>query len=142
MAEGHGVIEDVAAEIGFTATIKLMVWFGNRTIAIPTQATENHPIAVVIGVKAMARLCAFCGDSPLYVPALTRLDAEHRDQFIALLIAKGISTKTIGDIVELTERRVQQKRRDLERTGLLPLVLSGEIGAKWGNNRDEGAGYA
>lgn len=127
----NGLIEDIAAEVGFTAACKLIDWFGNRVIMIPVRPDPKHPIGIVIGLSAMARLCAVWGGTPIYIQAPSRRDSEHRDQLIAVLLAKGIGTKTVGEIVGLTDRRIQQKRYELERSGLLPLILSGEVGARW-----------
>lgn len=125
------LIEDIAAEVGFTAACKLIEWFGNRTIRIPKEPSRDHPIAVVIGTSALARLCAIWGDENIYIQSPTRMDLEQRAQLIAALLARGVSEKTVAEIVGLTKRRVQQMRRSLEQRGLLPLILSGEVGARW-----------
>lgn len=125
---GNGVIEDIAAEIGFTAASKLIVWFGGRTMLIPSSPTPDNAILKVIGDSPMRRLCEVWGGSHLYVPLPTRFDAQERDQIIAKLIISGVSVKVIAEAFAISESLVNRKRRQFEREGLLPLILAGEAG--------------
>ncbi len=126
----NGVMEDIAAEIGFTAANRLIMWFGGRQVSIPAQPSEDHPVAVVIGLRSLERLRQAFGPCSVFIPAGKHDDVELRDREIAALIAAGKGTRCIADAIGISESCVQKRRRHLEQTGLLPLVLTGKIGAK------------
>lgn len=119
----HGILEDIGAEIGFTACCLLVDWFGGRTLYVPDKASEGHDIAKVIGVKAMGLLCRAYGSSIIDLPIDYQRELIRRDRLIAALLGRGAGTKEVARIAALTERQVANIRRRLEADGLLPLIL-------------------
>ena len=113
-------MEDVAAVIGYTATTRLVNWFGGRQIYVPARATPEHPIAQAIGEVAFARLVQEFGCEILRIP-FDELD--RRDRIIADLVMLGKGSREIAEKTGLTERRVQQIRKRLEDSGILPLLI-------------------
>lgn len=124
----HGVLEDISAEIGYTATNALVDWFGGANLHIPTEADPEHAIAKVIGLPGFKRLVklydGYVGNQRLlWVPFGYQRDADRRDRMIAVLFANGYGSKAIADIAQMTERHVQKVRKRVEEQGLLPLIL-------------------
>lgn len=120
-------LDDLAAIVGFSATVRFSMWFGARgnkyNTYIPNQVNEGHVISKLIGVPAMRRLVDEFGGEHLSVPSLHGAFIEGRNALIRDRLLAGIGTKIIAEETGLTERRVQQIRRELETMGLLPLVL-------------------
>lgn len=122
----NGTLEDIGAELGFTATTALVAWFGGANLHVPETVSELHPIARVIGVKPFERLVASWGSESLWIPEAGATDErDRRDRRIAEMVLAGKGTKAIGEATGLTERRVQQIRVRLEAIGILPFVLKG-----------------
>lgn len=119
----NGILEDIGAEIGFTATCRLVDWFGGRSLFVPDQASEEHLLAKTIGFKAMHRLCLAFGGQTINLPLDHQRELLRRDKLIAALLAQGTGTKDVARIAMLTERQVQNIRRKLEEDGLLPLII-------------------
>lgn len=122
----HGVLEDIGAEIGYTATCSLVDWFGGRTLYIPESFDDSHDIARVIGARAFARLVRMADSFDgrlICLPIDFQRELLRRDRLICALIARGAGTKEVAKVAIITERQVQNIRRRLEADGLLPLVL-------------------
>lgn len=126
----HGMLEDVAAEIGFTAATALVDWFGGfGQIAIPMTATDDHPIANVIGMAAFKRLVkCYEGLEPherfLWMNNGENREIARRDRLIAVLVAVGgLGSKQIATIVGMSESSVRFSQLRVERLGILPMLL-------------------
>lgn len=103
-------------EIGFTATCVLTAWYGGRSVYVPTSASEDHVLALLVGMPALRRLIAFCDemDSPdrvLCMPVSPMVYAQkvRRDlRVVELMRRKGASAEMVAGNTGLTVRRVQQ----------------------------------
>ena len=110
--------------VGFTGTTRLSAWFGGANLYIPEVADPNHPIARLIGTSAFKALVRAFGRKTIYLPHYgVREEVDKRNQLIATLLGEGKGTKAIAGETGLTERRVQQLRFTLEKSGLIPYVL-------------------
>lgn len=118
-------LDDVAAVIGFTATLRLVAWYGdtNAQVYVPETAGEEHDFARLIGIAAFRRLVGEWGGEHLALPTLDAYEEDCRNRRVKLLLERSLSPREIGRIVGLGERRVQQIRRTLEDAGFLPLIL-------------------
>lgn len=130
MSKKHGMLEDVAAEIGFTAATAMVDWFGGfGQIYVPTEATEDHPFAKVIGMPAFKRLVAmFEGVEPtkrfVWMNNGDNRETARRDRLIACLIAAGgLGSKQIAAITGMAESSVRFSQLRVERLGILPMLL-------------------
>jgi hypothetical protein len=123
----HGLLEDIGAEIGFTATNALVDWFGGANLHIPVEATEDHPIAKVIGMPAFKRLVKMFGgngtERVIWIPWDYQREMDRRERLIAVLYEFGMGTKKIAWLTGMSERHVQHSRYRLEEMGLLPMIL-------------------
>jgi hypothetical protein len=121
--KSNGVLEDVSAEIGYTATSLLVAWFGGANLYIPAAADENHPVSRLIGHAAFRRLVAAYGSETLWIPGGHLEAMDRRDRLIAERLARGAGTREIAAEFGITERRVQQLRIHVESKGLIPMIL-------------------
>lgn len=129
MRNKNTTLDDLAAIVGFTATVKLSMWFGSKThnLYVPQVATEDHLLAKLIGLSAMRRLVMEFGGGFLSVPGLHGVFVEGRNSLIRDRLLAGVGTREIAAETGLTERRVLQLRREFEHMGLLPLIISGKM---------------
>lgn len=118
-------LDDLSAIIGFSATIRLSMWFGSRknNLYVPKVATEDHVITTIIGMPAMRRLVNEFGGQHLCVPGMRGAFVEGRKSLIRDRLLSGVGTKEIAAETGLSERRVMQLRREFEQMGLLPLII-------------------
>lgn len=127
MRKMHGLLEDIGAEIGYTATTALVDWFGGANLHIPLEASEDHPIAKVIGMPAFKRLVAmFDGHGRgrlIWISLEYHRELDRRDRMISVLYEMGLGSKQIANIALMSERAVQSVRARVEELGLLPLII-------------------
>lgn len=114
----HGVIEDVGAEIGFTATTTLVLWYGGSSLYVPTVIDEAHVLARLIGIPALRRLVAAFGGESVWIPHATK-QCDTRARRVARLLAAGRTEREIAEEVGISARRVQQLRARLVADGIV-----------------------
>lgn len=123
MQRPHSILEDISAEIGFTATSALVAWFGGANLYVPEKMDPDHPLARTIGEPAMRRLVAAWGGETLWIPINHAYEIDKRSREAANLLARGMGSKAVSQALGISERRVQQLRAKLEANGMLPLIL-------------------
>lgn len=126
----HGMMEDVAAVIGFTAATTLVDWFGGfGQLYIPAEAGEDHPIGRVIGMPAFKQLVKlFEGvkqdERFLWFNNGDNRETARRDRLIACLMAVGgLGSRQIATITGMAESSVRFSQLRVERLGILPMLL-------------------
>lgn len=119
-------LDDIAGEIGFTATVTLATWYGGKNLYVPAEPNEESHIVRLVGMSAAKRLAAVWGSTLIAVPTMWVYEEGQRNRLVGALIGRGIGLKEIARDMGVSERRVQQIRRALEDTGLLPLVLGSQ----------------
>ena len=113
-------LDDISSVIGFSATLRLVAWFGDGSnLYVPNTAEEGHFLVRLIGLPAAARLCEAWPGEHLAVPRLRDHEDDLRKRFVARMIAKGFGTREIAGMQRISERRVQQILRELELAGLV-----------------------
>lgn len=115
-------LDDLAAIIGFSATVRFAMWFGSaghHNTYIPLVVDEQHVMSKLIGEPAMRRLVDEMGGERLHVPNLQSVLVEGRNALIRDRFLEGKGSKEISVETGLTERRVQQLRCEFETMGLL-----------------------
>ena len=135
MREQNGVLEDISAVIGFTATTRLVALFGSgpepRGLLVPVEARADHAITLAIGMPAMQRLVAEWGGQVIKLCSNSDFHHARLLRAVAVMLKDGMSPKDIAGVVDLTERQVRRLRVEAESIGMLPLVLRAR-GAKAG----------
>lgn len=121
--KNHGILEDIGAEIGYTACAALVDWFGGGNLYVPLTVETGHPIESVIGEPAFRRLVKAWPGETLWLPLGYQREADRRDRMIAVLLASGYSTRKVALIAGMSESHVQHSRLRLERAGLMPVIL-------------------
>jgi hypothetical protein len=122
MSLRNTTLDDLAAVVGFTATLRISAWYANTNLWVPQKLDAEHPLAKLIGESAAKRLSQEWGGSFLSVPRLKNYEDDERRRIIARMLESGISTNEIAAFVRLGERRVQMICRELEVEGLLEPV--------------------
>lgn len=124
----NSIADDIAAVIGFTATLRLCAWYGNpnANLYVPSRPIAGHEIEKLIGASAFKKLCQEWGNETLSIPMLQGYEEDCRNRLLRDLLLKGLSPREISRTVFIGERRVQQLRTHLEEAGMIPLVFSGK----------------
>ena len=113
-------LDDISAVIGFSATLRLVAWFGDGSnLYVPIVAEEGHLLVRLLGMAATKRLCEAWPGEHLAVPRLRDHEDDLRKRSVARFIEKGFGTREIAGILRISERRVQQILRELEVAGLV-----------------------
>jgi len=113
-------LDDIAAEIGFSATLRLSAWYGDANpLYVPATVADHQIIMRLLGQSAAQRMAKAFGGEYLAVPRITSYEEDCRRHKVAVLATKGFSMKEISRMVNLSERRVQQICRELEQTGII-----------------------
>ena len=116
-------LDDISAVIGFSATLRLVAWFGDGSnLYVPVVAEEGHLLVRLLGMAAAKRLCEAWPGEHLAVPRLRDHEDDLRKRFVARMIEKGFGTREIAGMQRISERRVQQILRELEVAGLVQVV--------------------
>lgn len=123
MRGSNSVLEDICAEIGFTATTRLIALAGGGSLYVPTAAEAGHPMALAIGLSAWRRMVGLWPGETLDIPLNAEYHHATRLRAVAALIQSGMAVKDICGMIGLTERHVRRLRTEAEEIGLLPLVL-------------------
>lgn len=126
MQTTNTILEDIGAEIGFTATSALVGWYGGRFLYIPRVAVEHHAIAKVIGLRQFAALVKGFGGTDIFVPKDWHSRRLRRDRVVFDLLKKGTDPKIISHKTGISSTHVSNIRRTLEEVGLLPFILTVE----------------
>jgi len=117
-------LEDIAAVVGFTATLRLAAWFGDGTsnCYVPLVAEEGQLIERLIGLPAATALSNEWGGDHLAIPRLRDYEDDMRKKAIGRMFEKGFGSREIAAHLRISERRVMQICRELEVAGLIEIV--------------------
>lgn len=127
----HGLIEDIAAEIGFTAATALVAWFGGGNLYVPMHPLPDHPIAKIIGLPAFRRLVQMYDKAEWQIHERTIwIDNHHplavqrieRNRLVLELLDQGKREIEVAELTSLGVRRIQQIRLEAEECGVVELL--------------------
>lgn len=113
----NSTLDDIAAVIGFTAAVRLAAHYGDRDVYVPNTVTDMHPIAKLIGVSRTKALHAHWQGERISVPSLSIVESEIRRGKILELLLQGLSSYTIAKVLSMSERRIQQLKKEFDLTG-------------------------
>lgn len=137
MRQQNGVLEDISAVIGFTATTRLVAMFGPGKLLVPVAANPDHAITLAIGMPAAQRLSSEWGGQVLELSMHADFHHARMLRAVAAMLNAGMPAKDVAGVVGLTERQVRRLRGEAENMGLLPLVLRTKGGKRTGVLVDE-----
>lgn len=116
-------LDDIAAVVGFAATVRLCAWYGDASyLYVPLKVDGEHHLVRLIGRSAANRLSKEWGGEHLAIPSSTGYDQAVRYKMIGFLITKGCTAREVAQLVHVSPRRVQQVCRELEAAGLIPVI--------------------
>jgi hypothetical protein len=96
------LLDDIAAEIGYTATAVLSMWFGRKRITVPRTPIPGHPLSVLVGDSAFRRLVGtFGGQTINMINNVTQVNA---------ILISGNSTNTIVKLTTCFEKSALTRR--------------------------------
>jgi len=120
MEQRNTTLDDIAAVIGFTATVRLAAWYGNgNNLYVPDVVADDQVLVRLLGRSAAERLSVEFGREWLAIPRLSGYDEDVRRQRVGSMLEKGFSTREVARHERVSERRVQQLCRELEVAGLI-----------------------
>lgn len=118
-------LDDVAAVIGFSATLRLAAWFGDGgNVYVPEKVVEGQVLARLIGISAAQKLCAEWGGEHLALPRLRAYEDDVNRRIIGRMLEHEFSTREVAMHMRMSERRVQQIARELEAAGLMSVIVN------------------
>jgi hypothetical protein len=118
-------LDDVAAVIGFSATLRLAAWFGDGgNLYVPEKINADQVLARLIGVSAAQRLCDEWGGEHLALPRLTAYEDDVKRRVVGRMLEQGFSTREVSTHIRMSERRIQQIARELESAGLIEVLVA------------------
>lgn len=118
-------LDDVAAVIGFSATLRLAAWFGDGgNLYVPEKVSADQVLARLIGVSAAQRLCDEWGGEHLALPRLTAYEDDVKRRVIGRMLEQEFSTREVSTHIRMSERRIQQIARELESAGLMEVIVA------------------
>lgn len=113
-------LDDIAAVIGFSATLRLVAWFGDGNLYVPATAEANRLLARLIGLERARRMSETWGLQHLPIPRLKAFEMDVLRRNIAQLLERNADTQEIAGLLKVSDRRVLQLCRELEMAGLVP----------------------
>lgn len=125
MQNQNTILEDISAEIGYTATSTLCGWYGGRWLYVPLSVTEGHHIAALIGPSPFRRFVEAFGGTRLRIPKNRGQTLTRRNRIVFDMLMRGVGVDSVAARVRCSTRQVKTIRQELENAGLLPFVLKG-----------------
>jgi hypothetical protein len=124
-------LDDLAAVIGFSATLRISAWFGNGgNVYVPENAQEGQLLVKLIGMSAASALSAEWGLQHIAVPRLSSYENDVVRRMVGRMFEHGMSSGEVAMHMRLSERRVQQICRELECAELISIVSPETIAKK------------
>ena len=119
LRQQNGLLEDLCAEIGYTATMTLVDFFGGASLYVPGEAAEKHKLAKLIGFPAYRKLVAAYGATTLNMPLDFQRERNQRNRLIGALTLRGMNSKDIGALCGISPRNVDYVKTELQNAGIL-----------------------
>lgn len=132
MASQNTTLDDIAAVIGFSATVRLSAWFSNgSSLYIPEIVTDDCLLVKLVGKSAAERLSKEWPKKLLWIPTMSVYDELRRRRMICRMLEQKFGSKEIARTIGMSEKRILQITRELEAEGFLQPVAPEE--SAWEN---------
>lgn len=116
-------IDDVCACIGFSATVRLIEWYGGRNIYVPEVFDPDHPLVKLLGEPAMRALSQEFGSDTFWVPEDVwgqYSQAVRVQKAVARLLQQGARIGEVAEALNMSRRQVERIRNGLEAIDVVP----------------------
>lgn len=102
-------INEIIELCGHQATLALVRQYGGRQLSIPQEATltENHPLALVIGLTNARRLGRARGGERIEIPVEMNVVIELRNEAIVAAFDKEQSIRSIAQDFQISRKWVR-----------------------------------
>lgn len=124
MKTKNSLLDDLCADIGYTATSILAAWFGGRRIWVPPTPVEAHAIARLIGMPAFRQLASNYGGTVIHIPKNAAYTRFSRWRAVCVMLSSGKGMPEIIERTGLSMRHIKTIRRFLEDSNILPMILT------------------
>ena len=117
MLNQNTIIDDVCGLIGFSATVRLIEWYGGRHVYIPEHATDDHPLALLLGCSALRALSSELGSTMVWVPrdvAGKRKRGIQTKKAVARLLSQGCIVEQAAASLGVSTRQVRRIAQELK----------------------------
>ena len=125
MLTQNSVIDDVCGLIGFSATVRLIEWYGGRHVYVPEVPSDDHPLALLLGATALRALSRDFGSSMIWVPkdvSGKRRQGIRTKKNVARLLNRGCIVEQVALELGLSARQVQRISTELLKLGLISCI--------------------
>lgn len=134
-------LDDLSSVIGFSATLRLVAWFGDRgNVYIPNCCEEGQLLVKLIGLSAAKKLTQEWGHQHINIPRISQYEDDLNKREIGRFLSHKMGSREIANTKRMSERRVQQICRELELAGLIDIVSPKNTGKNAGQNTGENTG--
>lgn len=121
-------LDDVSAVVGFSATLRLVAWFGaGGNVYVPDTATDGQLLVRLIGLSAATKLSTEWGHQHISLPKLSAYETDVRRRRVGRLYEAGMSFGEIAWHMRISERRAQQICQELQ---IAHLIHGGKTAAE------------
>ena len=117
MLNQNTVIDDVCGLIGFSATVRLIEWYGGRHVYIPEHPTDDHPLSLLLGRSALRALSRDLGSTMVWVPrdvAGKRKRGIQTKKAVARLLSQGYIVEQAAASLGVSPRQVRRIAQELK----------------------------
>lgn len=117
MLNQNTIIDDVCGLIGFSATVRLIEWYGGRHVYIPEHPTDDHPLSLLLGRSALRALSRDLGSTMVWVPrdvAGKRKRGIQTKKAVARLLSQGYIVEQAAASLGVSPRQVRRIAQELK----------------------------
>ena len=125
MLNQNTVLDDVCGLIGFSATIRLIEWYGGRHVYVPETPADDHPLALLLGAAALRALSREFGSTMIWVPKDAtgkRRQGIQTKKAVARLLNKGHLVAQVAHSLGMSARQVSRIAQELLTLGLVSSI--------------------
>lgn len=119
MTQLNGILEDLSAVIGYTATTTLIDFLGGKSLYVPQEAHHDHMLSKLIGGPAFKALSREYGNEVLNLPFDYRRERNQRNRLIGALVQMGVGVSDVARTAGISTRQVDHVILELRTIGIL-----------------------
>ena len=97
--------------IGLTAALKLVEAHGGTHIWVPKHARLGHWLAILIGLEALERLCAYYDSTQVEIPLCAKMLRMIKERAIVAEFEQGASNNQLARKHGTTDRTIRRIRQ-------------------------------
>ncbi len=114
------LIAEIAEEIGWSATLRVVEVFAGMDLYVPHSPTEDHPLTALVGTDAAWALARRFGGGRVRVDRCVDILRERRDREIRQRYDAGASVRDLVREYQLTTRHVFRVLGRTDRETMVP----------------------